>query len=47
MESCHCSRLMQVVRFGLNDAMLPGENDLYVEYFESTLMVLVRGFMGY
>jgi hypothetical protein len=26
--------------FGLNDAMLPGENDLYVEYFESTLMVL-------
>ncbi|SRR6266478_934982 len=33
-------------RFGLNDAMLPGEDDLYVEYFDSTLMVLVRGHMG-
>jgi hypothetical protein len=26
--------------FGLNDGMLPGEDDLYVEYFDSNLMVM-------
>jgi len=26
--------------FGLNDVMLPGEDDLYVEYFDSNLMVM-------
>ena len=25
--------------------MLPGEDDLYVEYFDSNLMVMVRGYM--
>lgn len=26
--------------------MLLGEDDLYVEYFDSNLMVMVRGYMG-
>jgi hypothetical protein len=32
---------MQVLRFGLNDPKLFGD-DLYVEYMDSVLMVVVR-----
>lgn len=31
--------------FGLNVEMIPGEDDLYVEFFDSNLMVMVRGHM--
>jgi hypothetical protein len=33
-----------MARFGVNDVMLPGEDDLYVEYFDSNIMVMVRGY---
>ena len=37
---------MEVVRFGLNDPVEFGADDLYVEYFDSNLLVMVRGCMG-